>query len=115
MISLIKKRVYDLAGVSNKCKVYYNDVKIECKNFEDYINLYHFDGMTDKDKDDDNDNENNSIDNNDLNDKDEAFKLFYEYVSDTWEVGFMYAPDNGNEQISFVNGICTYHGGTHVN
>ena len=119
MISLIKKRVYDLAGVSNKCKVYYNDVKIECKNFEQYINLYHFDGMAEreKEKEKDDDNENNSIDNNDIdtNEKDEAFKLFYEYVSDTWEVGFMYAPDNGNEQISFVNGICTYHGGTHVN
>mgnify|MGYP003348993290 CR=1 FL=1 len=26
----------------------------------------------------------------------------------------MYVPDGVFEQISFVNGICTYHGGNHV-
>ena len=45
----------------------------------------------------------------------QAYKLYYEKVNDKWEVGFMYAPDEGNKCISFVNGICTYHGGTHVN
>jgi len=114
MISLIKKRVYDLAGVSNKCKVYYNDVKIECRNFEQYVQLYHFEGMIEKEKEK-NDNESNDENNNDDEENDDAFKLFYESVNDNWEVGFMYAPDCGNEQISFVNGICTYHGGTHVN
>ena len=118
MISLIKKRVYDLAGVSNKCKVYYNDVKIECRNFEQYVQLYHFEGMIEKEKEKEkekDDNESNDENNDGDEENDDAFKLFYESVNDNWEVGFMYAPDCGNEQISFVNGICTYHGGTHVN
>ena len=33
-ISLIKKRAYDIAGITNKCKVYYNDVKLECKDLK---------------------------------------------------------------------------------
>ena len=38
------------------------------------------------------------------------------YDSDgRWEVGVVYKPDQGNEYISFVNGISSYNGGTHVN
>jgi DNA topoisomerase-2 len=111
IISLFKKRVYDLAGVSNKCKVYYNDKKIECKDFKSYIGLYHFDDMPEDDTDSDQVSNTETYD----DDKIEAYKLFFEQVNSSWEVGFMYAPDAGNKQISFINGICTYHGGTHVN
>lgn len=110
-IALLKKRVYDIAGVSDKVTVYYNDVKIECKDFKSYISLYHFDGMQEGTEDDDEDDDDDTTDDteNDL-----EYKLYHEKVNDRWEIGFMYAPDSGNKYISFVNGICTYHGGTHV-
>jgi len=114
MVSLLIKRVYDLAGLTNKCKVYLNDKRIECKDFKSYISLYRFEGMPEEEEPSDNNeltSNNGSLD----EDKEEIYKLFYEQVNTSWEIGFMYAPDNGNEQISFVNGVCTYHGGTHVN
>lgn len=112
IISLFKKRVYDLAGVTNKCKIYYNDVKIECKDFKSYIGLYRFENMPEEDEEDETDQVSNADSHDE--DKNESYKLFFETVNASWEVGFMYAPDAGNKQISFVNGICTYHGGTHV-
>jgi len=110
---LFKKRVYDLAGVTNKCKIYFNDTLIECKDFKTYCNLYLFDGMNEND--DENDDENApSESSNAPKSMDEPFKLFYEKANERWSIGFMYAPDFGYTQISFVNGICTYHGGSHV-
>ena len=110
MISLIKKRTYDLAGTTNRCNVFYNNVKINIKDFKSYIDLYHFEGMPTSDSDDDTNSTVSTVD----EDKTEEYKLFYETVNNCWEIGFMYAPDCGGEQISFVNGICTYHGGSHV-
>jgi len=40
-VALLKKRAYDLAGVTNqKVKVFLNGKKIEVKNFEEYCGLY---------------------------------------------------------------------------
>ena len=113
MVSLLVKRIYDLAGLTLKCKVYLNDKRIECKDFKSYISLYHFEGMPEEEPSDN--NELTSINGSLDEDKEETYVLFYEQVNTNWEIGCMYAQDNGNEQISFVNGICTYHGGTHVN
>ena len=33
-IALLKKRVYDIAGTSDKITVYYNENKIECRDFK---------------------------------------------------------------------------------
>jgi len=110
MISLIKKRTYDLAGTTIKCNVFYNGTKINIKDFKSYISLYRFEGMPESDDDSDTVSTTSTVD----EDKTEEYKLFYETVNNCWEIGFMYAPDCGGEQISFVNGICTYHGGSHV-
>jgi DNA gyrase/topoisomerase IV subunit B len=82
---LFYRRVIDIAGVSKKLKVYFNDVKIDINNFKDYIELYNQDG-----------------------------ELYYD-TSDRWSVGVLYKPDLGHEVISFVNSINTYCGGTHCN
>jgi len=111
MISLIKKRTYDLAGTTPKCNVFYNGVKIDVRDFKSYIDLYHFDGMITSESEDDSISTTSTAE----EDKTEEYKLFFETVNNSWEIGFMYAPDSGGEQISFTNGICTYHGGTHVN
>ena len=85
MISFFKKRVYDIAATLPKVKVYLNDKLIEENTLRKYINLYY-------------QNEN----------------IIYE-SSKEWQIGIIYIPDNGFEQVSFVNGINTFNGGTHVN
>ena len=39
--NIIKKRAYDIAGVTDKkTKVYFNDKQVECREFEKYVDLY---------------------------------------------------------------------------
>jgi DNA topoisomerase-2 len=87
--ALFKKRAFDLAATTNdKVKIFFNDEKINIKDFKTYMDLYH-DEIDKKDK-------------------------IYENINDRWQIGCMYVPDSG-ENISYVNGISTYNGGTHVN
>ena len=119
MVSLMSKRVFDIAGVSNKLKVYLNDKKIESNNFKKYISMYQLntdinDNNSDSDDDDDGEDKDDDDDNNtDTINKQKQEKLIYE-ESGKWKVGVYYMPDYNFEQISFVNGICTYKGGIHV-
>ena len=86
---LFKRRCADIAGTNtlgNKnVKVYFNNEKMEITNFKKYIE---------------------SVYPND--------EIYYD-SDGRWEVGVVYKPDQGNESISFVNGISSYNGGTHVN
>lgn len=84
IVGLFKKRAYDIAGLGEKLKVFYNDKKIETNSFKKYITLYYPDE-----------------------------EVFFD-EQERWKVGVMYKPDNNFEQKSFVNGICTYKGGNHV-
>lgn len=89
IISLLKKRVYDLAGCTyNGVNVYLNDELITINSFEDYIKFY-YDNL--------------------------PSELIYQEFNNRWKVGLLFDPSKGFTQISFVNGICTYQGGTHVN
>ena len=86
IISLMIKRVYDIAATtSKKISVYYNNIKILVNNFKKYISLFF----------------------------DES-KIIYEEVNDRWQIGILYLPDNGYDQISYVNCISTFKGGNHV-
>ena len=42
-------------------------------------------------------------------------EIFYEKLDEKWEIGISKSLDNSFNQISLVNGISTYNGGTHVN
>jgi DNA topoisomerase-2 len=87
IVSLFHRRTIDIAGTcSEKIKVYFNDTKINVGNFKQYISLYYPD--TD---------------------------IMYDDSNDRWKVGCLYIPDSGNKVVSFVNGIATYKGGSHVN
>ena len=88
MVSLFKKRVYDLAAVTN-VKVYLNDELIDIPDFEDYIKLYYPNGEL-------------------------PSNLIYEKVHERWKVGVLFDSNPGFRQISYVNGICTFQGGAHV-
>ncbi|KAI5170713.1 DNA topoisomerase II [Nematocida sp. LUAm3] len=83
-VSLITKRVYDLAGTVKGIDVFFNDQEIEVKSFKDYINLYF----------------------------EEPVEVAYE-AKGRWEVAFVLG-DEQFQQVSFANRICTPRGGTHV-
>lgn len=99
IVSLFKKRVYDCAGcTNNRVNVFLNGELLDIKNFEDYIKMFI--------PQDDNSEDKGTY---------KSSKPIYEKVNDRWEVGVVYDPVSSYNQISYVNGICTYQGGTHVN
>jgi DNA topoisomerase-2 len=92
MLALLKKRVYDIGAVTDhsikKIKVVYNTETIPVKNFQHYIDMY-------------------------IGSKEES-KRVYEMTNDRWEYAVAMSPTHEFMQVSFVNGICTFKGGKHV-
>jgi len=92
MLALLQKRVYDIAAVSDhsvkKIKVSLNGQVVPVRNFQQYIDLY-------------------------IGAKDAA-KRVYEMPDDRWEYAVALSPNHEFTAVSFVNGICTYKGGKHV-
>jgi DNA topoisomerase-2 len=89
MISLLKKRVYDIAAVTDKTlKVKYNSELIPIKNFQQYIDMY-------------------------IGSKEESERV-YEEANPRWEYAVALSPNHELIQVSFVNGIHTAKGGKHV-
>lgn len=89
VVSLFKKRVYDIAACTNpNVRVYLDNKIINISCFEDYIKM-HYNSTPD-----------NSV---------------FEIVNDRWEIGVIYDPsESGFKHVSYVNSICTYQGGSHV-
>ncbi|TFY75740.1 hypothetical protein EWM64_g8272 [Hericium alpestre] len=99
-VSLLKKRVFDMAGTVKDIKVYLNDERLKIKNFKQYIEMY-------------------------LNSAAETAaetsggaaqgkpSYLYERINDRWEVGFAVS-DGTFQHVSFANSISTIKGGTHV-
>jgi DNA topoisomerase-2 len=85
--SVIIRRCIDIAVYCQGIKVYYNNFQIPVKNFKDYMKMF----------------------------VGEDSELFTEKLDDKWEIGISKSLDNGFYQVSMVNGISTYKGGTHVN
>lgn len=96
IVSLMKKRVYDIAGTTPfSLNIFYNNKQItDIRKFEDYVDLYFKNMFFD---------EENKI---------EHPKIF-DFPNDRWEV--MVTMSDSFQQVSFVNNICTSKGGTHVN
>jgi len=89
IISLFKKRVYDISAITDKnIKVKYNDVIVPIKNFQQYMDMY-------------------------IGDKSSVVRV-YEENSERWEYAVALTPTNEFVQVSFVNGIHTAKGGKHV-
>ena len=89
VISLLKKRVYDVAAITDKnLKVKYNSSLVPIKNFQQYIDMY-------------------------IGDKSVSPRV-YEEPNDRWEFAVSLSPTHEFIQISFVNGIHTSKGGKHV-
>ena len=86
MIALMKRRVYDIAGITDpKIAVYLNKTRLPVKTFMDYSRMY----LTDEDP------------------------LLTCALGPRWKLGISVSNDKF-EQVSFVNGISTSKGGKHV-
>merc|ERR1719460_3564140 len=85
-LSLMQRRVYDVAGTSGeRCKVYLNGKQLSIKTFADYCDLFHGeDGYA------------------------------YTKIGKRWEVLVAKSDGDGFQQMSFVNSIATPKGGTHL-
>lgn len=91
MYALLIKRCFDIAACTSKTvTITVNDVEIKCREFKDYIKLYYPNDVANKPK------------------------ITYEKVNSRWEVGIGFNKNIGDRYISFVNGISTFQGGTHV-
>jgi DNA topoisomerase-2 len=89
IFALFRRRTIDAAACTSKnVSIYFNDEKLPVKDFEKYAELF-----IDKGED----------------------PLIYEACNDRWEVAVSLSRNGTYEQISFVNGINTIRGGTHVN
>ena len=94
IVSLMIKRVYDMAGITNtKVNVYLNDKKLEIKNFFSYVDMYLSTSSKDEER--------------------EILKVS-EKPHDRWEIAVGLS-DGQFQQVSYVNSIATSKGGTHVN
>jgi len=83
MQALLKRRVFDLAAVTDKAvQVWFNDVKIPARTFSHYVDMY------------------------------VGEKKAVTEAAERWEIAA--ALSDEYQQISFVNGLCTYKGGRHV-
>jgi len=87
--NLFKRRVYDVSACTDvSVNVYFNDKKINIKDFEKYTDLF--------------------LDTKTIQPRS------YEKVNDRWEVSVAISKTGSFDQISFVNGINTIRGGRHV-
>ena len=87
LVALFKKRVYDIAA-STEADIYFNDVKLSVGSFSDYVDMF-YETMEDRIKITENPNK-------------------------RWKVCVVYPSNGGFEHVSYVNGVNTYDGGTHV-
>ena len=92
-VSLLAKRVYDMAGVSDRSlRVKLNGERIKVSSFKDYVQMY-------------------------LPDEDPLVPserpVFHNRINNRWEI-VVTQSDGHFEQVSFVNAICTRKGGAHV-
>lgn len=87
LVGLIKRRLIDIGYASSaKVKTYFNGDEITIKKPEDYIKLYtHPEGE----------------------------KIIIDDTNERWSVGVVFS-ESGFQHVSFVNGIYTNLGGTHV-
>ena len=92
MISLLRKRIYDIAAVTDhsvkKIRVNYNNTLVPVKTFSQYVDLYI--GSRDKQK------------------------RIYETPDERWEYAIALSNQHEFLHVSFVNGIATTKGGKHV-
>ena len=86
------RRVVDAAGcAAGKLQVFLNGNDVSMESFADYVNLYR------------------------TGEEDEPSKMRYTKIGSRWNIGVGLSESNSFVSVSFVNGMATSRGGTHVN
>lgn len=92
LINLMKRRVYDIAALTKKnIKVYLNKEIINIKDFHEYVELFTLEPQV----------------------KENCDPESIKFGDNRWQI-ILTLSKGKFDQISFVNGIYTYHGGRHV-
>ena len=100
-VSLLKKRVFDLAGTTKDVRVYLDGEKLKVKGFKQYVEMYVNSAAAEQ-----TDTAGGTVQ--------MKPSVVYEVLNAHWEVGF--AVSGGTfRHVSFANSISTTKGGTHVN
>eukprot|EP00980_Cylindrotheca_fusiformis_P011959 scaffold2830_cov131-Cylindrotheca_fusiformis.AAC.80 len=87
--AIMCRRVVDAAGcAAGKLNVWLNGQDVSMKSFADYSQMYR---------------------------KEDSLGLLFHNINSRWEVGIGLSENNSFDSISFVNGMSTPRGGTHVN
>src|SRR6266545_1966697 len=98
--SLLRKRVYDMAGTVKDIKVFLNDERLKIKNFKQYVELYVNSAQA-------------AAAENSGGAAQAKPTIIHEQISPRWEIAFTVS-DGQFQQVSFANSISTIKGGTHV-
>ncbi|CAI5759186.1 unnamed protein product [Candida verbasci] len=97
LLSVLRRRVYDLCGTVKNCTIYLNDKRLTISNFKNYVEMYV-----------------KAIKERSPEPEEKQFQtIIHEVFNDRWEIAFAVS-DGSFNQISFVNSIATTSGGTHV-
>lgn len=97
LVSVLTRRVYDVAGCLRDVKVVLNNERLNIRSFKNYVEM--FTSALAKNGDQSEDNKKPVI--------------VHEIFNDRWEIAFSVS-DGSFNQVSFVNSIATTSGGTHV-
>ena len=100
-VSLLKKRVYDMAGTVKDIKVVLNDERVKVKTFKQYVEMYLNSAAAEAAE-------------NSGGAAQVKPSVIYERIDDRWEVAFAVS-EGSFQHVSFANSISTIKGGTHVN
>lgn len=87
VLGLLVKRIFDAAAYQPKVNITLNGVKVPVKTVKEYM-TYHLPQGTD---------------------------MYYEKLSNGWEIGIAKSTTDQMSIVSVVNGINVYNGGTHIN
>ncbi|CAK9439862.1 uncharacterized protein LODBEIA_P39620 [Lodderomyces beijingensis] len=104
LLSVLRRRVYDLCGTVKSCNIYLNDKRLSVSNFKSYVEMY-VKAIKEKSSEPVEDGVGDGPKNNTT--------IVHEVFNDRWEVAFAVSDGTFN-QVSFVNSIATTAGGTHV-
>ncbi|CUM64521.1 uncharacterized protein PRCAT00002126001 [Priceomyces carsonii] len=102
ILSVMRRRIYDLCGTVKDCNIYLNEKRLPIKNFKAYVEMY-VKAIAERKPD--------II--QESSEPKNYQTIVHEVVNDRWELAFAVSDGNFN-QVSFVNSIATTSGGTHV-
>jgi DNA topoisomerase-2 len=120
-LALFTKRVYDLAGVTDKSlKVYLNGSRVPVDSFQGYVKLCHHAQAAAR-ADSGSDSDSSDSDGGGAKSKSKkkavvpkATEVVFKAAGCEWEVGIAPSHSGSFNQVSFVNSISTTKGGSHV-